>query len=147
MQALIHADVMKVTDKKTTVKSSFANIRFHSNAFPWFEYLISFCFVGIVQIWIFQRYLNVRKPCKSIKQLTAIWFCVSLLLPTFSEKKNLYCYMYLNFFLFSSKTELLFITFWIRNFNHFTNNMHLWNWIWLLVMRILCFNSFISNLI
>ena len=147
MQALIHADVMKVTGKKTTVKSSFINIRLYSNAFSWFEYLISFCFVGIVQIGIFQRNLNMRKPCKSIKQLTAIWFCVSLLLPTFSEKKKLYCYMYLNFFLLISKTELLFITFWIRNFNHFTNNMHLWNWIWLLVMRILCFNSFISNLI
>ena len=87
MQALIHADVMKVTGKKTTVKSSFVNIRLYSNDFAWFEYLISFCFVGIVQIGIFQRNLNVRKPCKSIKQLTAIWFCVSLFLPTLSEKK------------------------------------------------------------
>ena len=119
MQALIHTDVIKLTGKKTTIKSSFVNIRLYSNAFAWFEYLISFCFVGIVQIGIFQRNLNVRKPCKSIKQLTAIWFCVSLLLPTFSEKKNCIATCIwifscsvakLNYYLLHSEFEILTIS-------------------------------------
>ena len=42
-----------------------------------------------VPVGILRRNLNVRKPCKFIKQLVAIWCCVSLLLPSLSEKKNM----------------------------------------------------------
>ena len=80
------------------------------------------------------------------------WLVLTLAISLFlSEKKktNLFSLFFiLLYVLICAICAINWITIcyiWIWNLKHSTSNMHSWNWIWLLVMHILCLHEFILS--